>query len=211
MKSVHPQKRKGGQSTVINNPSKATPLSTWECADIVATVIPGGEVPVSLNGVALVEWADAPHTPDAWGQVVGALPGEEPPFTPPAGMRKAAGVVVEEGDGRIWLVAPTNQFGGYTATFPKGTVEEGMSLHTTAIVEAYEEAGLRVEILGFLMDVKRSQSFTRYYWARRIGGSPAAMGWESQAVHLVPKSRLSEFLTSPYDAPLLQAILADKR
>ena len=211
MKSAHPQKRENGQFVVINHPSQETPLSAWGSANLVATVTPGGAMPVALNGVAFLECSDTQSTRSGSGELVGVVPSAEPPFVPPAGSRKAAGVVIEEPDGRVWLVAPTNQFGGYTATFPKGTVEEGMSLHATAIVEAYEEAGLRVEILGFLMDVKRSQSFTRYYRARRIGGNPAAMGWESQAVHLVPKSHLSEFLTNPYDAPLLQAILANRR
>lgn len=211
MESVHPQKRKSGQLVIIKSPSQGTRLTAWEHRDVVATVTPGGEMPAGLNGVAFSEWKNAPTTLDAWAEIAGTLLCDEPPFLPPTGLRKAAGVVIEEADGRVWLVAPTNQFGGYTATFPKGTVEKGMSLHATAIVEAYEESALRVEILGFLMDVTRSQSFTRYYWARRIGGNPALMGWESQAVHLVPKSHLSEFLISPYDAPLLQAILADKR
>ncbi|BAL23465.1 hypothetical protein AZKH_1136 [Azoarcus sp. KH32C] len=44
----------------------------------------------------------------------------------------------------------------------------------------------------------------------RIGGSPASKGG-AQAMHLVPESRLGDFLTSPYDAPLMYVILADKR
>ena len=72
-------------------------------------------------------------------------------------------------------------------------------------------AGLLVQLTGFLLDCRRTNTLTRYYRALRIGGHPGAMCWETQAVHLVPKSHLSDFLTSPYDAPLLQAILADKR
>jgi 8-oxo-dGTP pyrophosphatase MutT (NUDIX family) len=53
--------------------------------------------------------------------------------------RAAAGAVVMEPDGRLWLVAPSNGFGGYLATFPKGRVEPGISLQATAIREVWEE------------------------------------------------------------------------
>jgi hypothetical protein len=49
---------------------------------------------------------------------------------------------------------------------------------------------------------------TRYYLARRVGGSPADMSWESQAVHLVPKAELSKFLNHAADADLLNALAA---
>ena len=124
----------------------------------------------------------------------------------PSGMHAAAGAVIEEADGRLWLVAPTNGYAGYKTTFPKGRPESGASLQVTAIREAYEEAGLKVEITGFLADLPRSQTQTRYYTARRVGGTPAAMGWESQAVHLVPRSKLAEFLTNPYDKPFLKLL-----
>ena len=117
-------------------------------------------------------------------------------------MLAAAGAVIEEADGRLWLVAPTNGYAGYKTTFPKGRPESGASLQVTAIREAYEEAGLKVEITGFLADLPRSQTQTRYYTARRVGGTPAAMGWESQAVHLVPRSKLA----AVPDQPLRQTV-----
>ena len=42
--------------------------------------------------------------------------------------------------------------------------------------------------------------------ARRIGGTPSAMGWESQAAHLVPAARLLEVATNPNDAVIAGAI-----
>lgn len=87
---------------------------------------------------------------------------EEPEFNMPSGLRRAAGVVVREKNGRVWVVAPTNAFGGYQATFSKGTVEPGMSLQATSLVEALEESGLKVRLVQHLVDVKRSQSYTRY-------------------------------------------------
>jgi 8-oxo-dGTP pyrophosphatase MutT (NUDIX family) len=85
-------------------------------------------------------------------------------------------------------------------------VEAGTSLQACAIREAYEEAGLKVQIIGYLADSLRTQSYTRYYLARRVGGSPACMGWESQAVHLVPPGMLNSLLTHPNDLPLLCAL-----
>jgi len=46
----------------------------------------------------------------------------------------------------------------------------------------------------------------RYYLARRIGGCPTAMGWESQAVHLSPLSDLKPLLHHPNDQPILEAL-----
>jgi ADP-ribose pyrophosphatase YjhB (NUDIX family) len=111
--------------------------------------------------------------------------------------------VIEEEDGRIWLVAPSNRFGGYDATFPKGRVDAGSSLQASAIREAFEESGLQVAITGFLADSLRSQTYTRYYRARRVGGTPAAMGWETQAVHLVPRAQLARVATHANDQHLI--------
>ena len=115
------------------------------------------------------------------------------------GREPAAGVVIEEPDGRVWLVNPTNGFAGYTATFPKGRADDGLTLQATAIKEAFEESGLQVRIIGLIGDVERSQTVTRYYRARRVGGTPAAMGWETQAVQLVPKADILAALNQAVD------------
>jgi len=70
----------------------------------------------------------------------------------------------------------------------------------------FEESGLQVELTGFLCDSIRSTSVTRYYTARRLGGSPAEMGWESQAVHLVPMSMLAGFDLHPNDQSVIKAL-----
>jgi hypothetical protein len=51
----------------------------------------------------------------------------------------------------------------------------------------------------------RSLTDTRYYLARRVGRTPASMGWESQAVHLVPRARLGELLHHSNDQSLISA------
>jgi ADP-ribose pyrophosphatase YjhB (NUDIX family) len=192
---AHPQKGEHGQTVMIHYPSKPTQPSTWTDPGAIATFTPGCALPEELNGIPLAPWADAPTTEEGWDYVEGQNDElEEPGMELPAGKSPASGVVVLEPDGRVWVVAPTNGFGGTRNTFPKGSRDFGLSLQANAIKEAYEEAGLKVEIDSFLGDVVRTTSVGRYYLARRVGGTPAGMGWESQAVRLVPTGQLRKFL-----------------
>lgn len=186
-----------GNPVTIHHPSQPTPLEHWLDPARIATVVPGGEMPAMLNGIAVSPSAFV--VPDAAPAV------EEPPFALPPGFRAAAGAVIVENDGRVWLVAPSNGFGGYRATFPKGRVDAGGTLQQTALREAFEESGLVVRLEAFLLDVRRTQTYTRYYIARRVAGSPARMGWESQAVHLVPARDLEQFADHPNDAAVIHA------
>lgn len=203
----HPKLDNDGNKVSINNPSMPTDIETWLAPSKAATVTPNGDLPGELNGISFDDWTDHPQCNAEWENLAAKSLVDEPPFLPPKNKKSAAGVVIEESDGRIWLVAPSNAYGGYTATFPKGTVEHGASLHATALKEAFEETGLRVEIIGFLADSNRSTTFTRYYRARRLGGSPACMGWESQAVHLVSRESLTKHVTHPNDKQLLEILL----
>ena len=124
------------------------------------------------------------------------------------GKPAASGVVILEDDGRVWVVSPSNAFGGYVNTFPKGKLDPGLSLHANALKECHEESGLQVELTGFLCDSERSTSVTRYYTARRIGGHPATMGWETQAVHLVPRALLATFVSHQNDQCILKKLKA---
>lgn len=206
MPTYHPHADDLGKPVLLTQPSSPTPLSAWHDANAAATVIPGGALPPALNGIAFQEWQDAPTTDEGWNSVAGQHVFDEPPFDLAPGKAPAAGVVIEEADGRIWLVAPSNAFGGYQATFPKGRIDGGVNLQACAIREAFEEAGLHVRITGWLADANRTLSYTRYYRAERTGGTPAQMGWETQAVHLVPRAALDAFLTHPNDQRLLKAI-----
>lgn len=204
--TYHPEVDNRGKRVHLTNPHIPSLLATWDDRNAVATVIPGGKMPQSLNGVAFEKWHGAPDSDAGWSSTVGELNFDEPPFQVPAGKIPAAGVVIEESDGRVWLVAPSNAFAGYNATFPKGRVDDGINLHACAVREAFEESGLQVKITGWFADSSRSRSYTRYYKAVRCGGDPACMGWESQAVLLVPRPALGEFLTNSNDLPLLKAI-----
>lgn len=74
------------------------------------------------------------------------------------------------------------------------------------LVEAFEESGLRLCLVRHLVNPKRSQSYTRYVLAERIGGSPADMGGESQPVILMSSAMLAAILNSPYDRTVLEML-----
>lgn len=203
----HPELGDDGKPVMIHKPTHASAPSTWDNPEAVATFVPGGDVPLALNGVPFRRWKDHPDTAEGWDYVSGVMDDlDEPPLVPKPGKSIGAGVIIEEPDGRVWLTAPTNEFGGYKATFPKGTAEGELSLQANAIKEAFEETGLQIEITGFLGDFERTTSVARMYRARRVGGTPVGMGWESQAVHLVPKSDLYEHLNGWADHPVAEAI-----
>jgi ADP-ribose pyrophosphatase YjhB (NUDIX family) len=202
----HPKPDDEGKQVAILHPSQPSPISCWEGAKEAATVVPDGSMPDELNGISFQPW-QAPTSDEEWAAVEGQANIDEPPFTAPPGKHAAAGVVVIEPDGRVWLVAPTNAFGGYKHSFPKGRPGTGASLQTTAIREAFEESGLKVRITGYLGDFERTTSFTRLYLAERVGGDPTAMGWESQAVRLVPQREWAAHLQNPSDQPVLAALL----
>lgn len=203
----HPKLDEKGELVHVKLPSHSSAPSTWHNPDAVATFVPGGDVPMSLHGVPFHAWRDHPQTADGWDYVDGQMDDlHEPAFHLPPGKKAASGVVIEEPDGRVWLIAPTNQFGGYEASFPKGTAEPNLSLQANAIKEAFEESGLKVEITGIIGDFARTTSVARLYRAKRVGGTPTAMGWESQAVHLVPKGHLYEYLNMWSDHKAAESI-----
>lgn len=203
---LHPRKNDQGQPVRLLKPSVPTDPAAWLDATALARVVPGGSLPCALNGLALAPWHEVPENITAWEALASTMAVDEPPFDAPKGFKKAAGAVVREPDGRVWVVAPSNAFGGYEATFPKGGMD-GKSAKATALAEAFEESGLQVRLTGFLVDVLRSTSYTRYFLAERVGGTPAEMGWESQAVMLVPAAQLAQVASNAKDAPVIAALL----
>lgn len=202
----HPQLDAEGKRVQLHAPSAPDGMERLAHADQAATFVPGRMVSGVLNGVPLATWAEVPTTAADWNRCIDSSLAE-PPLHVPQGMQAAAGTVVVEPDGRLWLVAPSNGFGGYRATFPKGRAEPLLALQATAIKETYEESGLATAILAFIGDFTRTQTRTRFYLARRIGGTPADMGWESQAVHLVPPQQACRWLNRSTDHAVLAAAL----
>jgi 8-oxo-dGTP pyrophosphatase MutT (NUDIX family) len=201
----HPRRDEHGRRVPIHEPSSPSSSATWLDPEATAVFVPDGPTPATLNGIPVAP-AIPLTSPAGWGELVARSGDRQPALVAPAGRKRSAGAVVLEPDGRVWLFAPTNQFGGYRLTFPKGTVEPGYDLPAAAAKEVFEETGLLVEVGRFLVDAPRTTSVTRYFLARRIGGTPAVMGWEAQAVWLVSWSKLRHMATSPYDAPILAAL-----
>ena len=206
MRNTHPRNDDQNKPVVIKHPNTAGPAQAWADPQALATVVPDSAMPEAINDVPMSAWRDAPTDAAGWEALVAGLSFTEPPMPSAPGKKPAAGVVTIEPDGRVWVVAPTNAFGGYRNTFPKGKLD-GLSTRASAIKEAFEESGLQVELTGYLCDSVRSTSVTRYYTARRIGGSPAAMGWESQAVMLVPAGKLAQVVDHPNDGPIIAALM----
>jgi 8-oxo-dGTP pyrophosphatase MutT (NUDIX family) len=202
--TYHPQPDEHGRKVRLHAPSCEANLQALADPRAALTFVPGSVCEGVLDGVPLAVCARSAVEATRRGGPVFI----EPPFDLPPGKHAAAGAVVREGDGRLWLVAPSNAFGGYAATFPKGRAEPGLSLRATAIREVWEESGLHVELTAWLGDFARTQTFTRFYVARRIGGHPAHMGWESQAVHLVTPAQARVLLNRDTDRAVLDALLA---
>jgi 8-oxo-dGTP pyrophosphatase MutT (NUDIX family) len=203
---IHPKPGKKGESVFIKTPHAPTSNATWGDPSQVAVVVPNGHMPDAVNGLPIGSWRDAPTDRGGWTRLSATCSIVEPPFQS-KGLNTAAGAVVVEPDGRIWLVAPTNAFLNTLATFPKGTAN-GLDLRGAALKEVFEEAGLRIELFAHLVDVTRSSSRTRYYLARRTGGNPADMCWESQAVILAPIEALKAHLNKTYDHQVVDALIA---
>ena len=146
-----------------------------------------------LNGIPFTtaepkDWDTLPDKPFA-----------EPEMPVVSGKKPAAGVLIQEPDGRVWLFEPKGHFAGVEHSYPKGKQEEGLTLQQTAQKEAFEEAGLNVELMGYLGDYEKTTSVTRYYLAKRTGGHPGAAHWETQGVKLVPPDQLENFVNIPID------------
>lgn len=203
----HPRLDDAGKPVAIHKPHAPSPLAAWGDALAVAIAVPGGPLPAVLNGIALAPWRDAPPSADGWEAIAATMPIVEPPFDCLDGLKPAAGALVVESDGRAWCVAPTGGFGGHEFTLPKGRID-GRSLAATALVEVFEESGLHPRLLSFLCDVPRKETYTRFFLAERVGGSPADLTWESQAAVLAPLADLRAMLTHPGDQAVLDAFHA---
>lgn len=191
-----------------------------------SSVVFGKDKPLpvdELNGVKFAAWDDAPKNDREWAGVAGQNedidePAFELPEQPknkegkPIGMPKRAGsgVIIREADGRVWLMRPKNGYGGYQHTWPKGGLEKGLSPQANAIKEAYEETGLQTRITGFAGDHEGDTSFTRFYYAERVGGDPSKTTWESDGVVLAPQKKLDQFLNRSRDRKIANTLAQDE-
>lgn len=189
------------EGIVLKNPQKPTSPENNDNPDDRATFVAGHTPGDGLNGIPFKPW-DGPEGGD-WAKVDGTGDFDEPDLPATKGKRLGAGVVITEPDGRVWTLTPTNHFGGYFETLPKGGIEPGLNLRQTAIKEAWEESGLKVRLTGYIGDFERNTSVARYYRAERVGGDPTDYHWETAASHLVPMDDLDDALHHVNDKPIL--------
>lgn len=132
----------------------------------------------------------------------------DPPLQlPDDTLHAAAGMLLFTPDGKLVVVDPAGQYGGYQTTFPKGTQEDGMSLQETAVKEVYEETGFQARVLGFLGDYEKTTSVTRFYLGVVEDGAPWAAHYETEAVRIVPLDQVDALLNVGTDKDILQDLL----
>ncbi len=204
---LHPKLDEYGKPCIISAPSFPTDPVSWNNPASTAIFVPGGTSPATLNGIAVFPWTAHPTTDPGWEELDLYMRAEDEPPLPESSMPWASGVITVEPDGRVWMVAPSNQFGGHEVTYPKGKQgTSSVSLQANAVRECFEESGLKARITGYLGDFKRSTSITRFYLGERVGGDPSDMGWESQAVLLVPFRDIPSVISATSDFDVFKAI-----
>lgn len=131
----------------------------------------------------------------------------------------AYGAVVFDDQGRVLLRRPTNEFGGYAWTWPKGKQETGDHPIDTAVREVAEETGYTIETVGLLRGGFSSGSSTSHFFvARAVHHDPKTMHWETEAVEwLSPEEAVERIKLSSNtagrarDLKILEAALAERR
>lgn len=127
---------------------------------------------------------------------------------PPGEDVTSVGLLIREPDGRVWIREPSNHFGGYQHSFPKGTIEPGETLQEAAHREVYEETGLKAKITGFLGDFHGDTSTTRMYIADRDGGTPLTND-ETWALKLVTPDEARTLLNRERDKNIISEYQPD--
>ena len=101
---LHPQTRPNGSHVKIDRSSAPSPLAAWGDPSAVATVVPNGLLPETLNGIALQPWADAPNDVAGWSALADLVGVDffEPPFVGKPGHKQASGVVACGSNRHFW-------------------------------------------------------------------------------------------------------------
>lgn len=177
----------GPPITPVPGARTPVPTSTPVSAQSLKLTIPfndetdfetGKAQPGTLNGIDF-----APAPPKFWEKVKDVDVKEPPPLK----RVDRAGVLIQEPDGRIWIVQPTGGFGSRKYTIPGGGVEAGLTTQQNALKEVWEETGLQVEITGHLGDFEDSNNKNngRLYIGKRVGGAP----WDAKIEPHIPNPK----------------------
>lgn len=182
------------------NPSAVAPVIAFPS---------GMAVSGQLHGVELAPWCDHPVDPAQWelpDMINSSLTEPQPEE---GGKLPAAGAVIIEPDYRVWVAHLHEPFNAACVGFPTARKDPKLSLQATAIREAWEKTGLKVRIIGWLGDFDEEITRTRYYLAARVGGAPAACGWQRPTMSLATLDALMQYpalRVSPTEAKCLAAL-----
>ncbi len=89
MPHYHPKRRANGDKVTIHQPSRPSEAANWVHADAIVTIVPGGETPIMLNGIALQPVTQPRRSLD-WSALAETSRFAEPEFAPPQGLKSAA-------------------------------------------------------------------------------------------------------------------------
>lgn len=116
----------------------------------------------STSDIGLEALAAPPSTPTvAWGVAAAAVAAVG--LAAIRGLAQAFGGVLVDSKRRVLLVEPTNHYGGYVWTFPKGRPDCGEAPEATALREVCEESGWEGRIVAPLTPVQGDTSVTTFY------------------------------------------------
>ncbi len=119
----------------------------------------------------------------------------------------AAGVILWDGCG-YWLTKPLNSYGGYVYTFPKGRVEPGESLQSTAHRECLEETGIEPIITDVFGIYDGDSTRTTYFnGIPKDTVYPHFTSAETESILWVHVNDLHKYLNKPRDLLIADEIL----
>lgn len=207
----------------IHMPTTPSPPSLWPRTDISLVFVPGAPAPAMLNGIPMRS-ATPPADRQAWlAHYIEDIAVDVPyPLGFASNGRPTAGVVIFEGwpVPRMWLVVPTNQYGG-RVTLPQGGADEGEPIPVAGLREFFEETGLFARLRGVVGDFgleydptprelrASTSNDTRFLWGDRTGGTVRDAGWETQALILATYHDALRLLERARDRAVVRAAWRD--
>lgn len=105
-----------------------------------------------------------------------------PPTRRSSGKAASYGSVVIDGQGRILLQKPANNFDGGAWTFPKGRPQPGEEPQAAARREVREETGWEIEVRAAIPGEHVGTTTLNRYWLARPLEQVGHADWESEAI-----------------------------
>lgn len=104
----------------------------------------------------------------------------------------------------VCIIKPSNNYGGYLWTFPKGKIDDSdSSKEEAALREVREEAGIIGSIVSYLGAYRGTHTVTHYY-SMKIVQQGLGTDFETSDVKLVTVSEAHKLLNSERDRKVLK-------